>query len=67
MEVNRAVPNRKVSHARKNKRRANYKATVPTLVECPHCHEKTVAHQVCKNCGYYDGEEVIVKDKKENK
>ncbi len=64
-----AVPKRKVSHARRNKRRANYKATAPTLVVCPHCHEKTVAHQVCKNCGYYDGEEVIVmdKDKKESK
>ncbi len=64
-----AVPKRKVSHARRNKRRANYKAIAPTMVECPHCHEKTVAHQVCKNCGYYDGEQVVVmdKDKKESK
>jgi len=64
-----AVPKVKVSKARRDKRRANWKAAVPTLVVCPHCKEKTVAHQVCKNCGYYDGEQVIVleKDKKGNK
>ena len=47
-----AVPKGKVSKARRDKRRANWKAAVPTLVECPHCHEKKVAHQVCKNFSY---------------
>ena len=37
-----------------------------TLVECPHCHELKVAHRVCKNCGYYDGKEVIA-EKEESK
>ena len=46
-----AVPKGKVSKSRRDKRRANWKATAPTLVECPHCHEKKVAHKVCKNCG----------------
>ena len=59
-----AVPKGKVSKARRDKRRANWKAAVPTLVECPHCHEKKVAHRVCKNCGYYDGKEVIAKKEK---
>ncbi|MDE7075949.1 MAG: 50S ribosomal protein L32, partial [Clostridia bacterium] len=36
-----------------------YKATAPTLVECPHCHELMQAHRVCKNCGYYDKVEVV--------
>ena len=62
-----AVPKGKVSKARRDKRRANWKAAVPTLVECPHCHEKKVAHRVCKNCGYYDGEQVVNADKKESK
>ena len=62
-----AVPKGKVSRARRDKRRANWKAAVPTLVECPHCHEKKVAHQVCKNCGYYDGAQVVNVDKKESK
>ena len=62
-----AVPKGKVSKARRDKRRANWKAAVPTLVECPHCHEKKIAHRVCKNCGYYDGEQVVNMDKKESK
>ncbi len=62
-----AVPKGKVSKARRDKRRANWKAATPTLVECPHCHEKKVAHRVCANCGYYDGAEVVPADKKESK
>ena len=54
-----AVPKRKVSKSRRDKRKANWKISVPSVVECPHCHEKKIAHQVCKNCGYYDGKEVI--------
>lgn len=54
-----AVPKRKQSKSRTDKRFANYKATVGQFVECPHCHELKLAHQVCKNCGYYDGTEVV--------
>lgn len=58
-----AVPKRKVSKQRGNKRFANnYKATSATLVECPQCHELKAAHQVCKKCGYYDGVLVVAKD-----
>ena len=48
-----AVPKGKQSKSRTNKRFANYKATAPTLVECPHCHELMQAHRVCGNCGFY--------------
>lgn len=34
-----AVPKRKMSKARRDSRRANWKLTVPGLVECPQCHE----------------------------
>ncbi len=54
-----AVPKSKQSKSRTNKRFANYKATEPTLVECPHCHELKAPHRVCKNCGFYDGKEVV--------
>ena len=55
-----AVPKRKVSKQRGNKRFAsNYKATMPTLVECPQCHERKQSHKVCPHCGYYNGKEVI--------
>ena len=54
-----AVPKRKQSKSRTDKRFANYKATAPTLVECPHCHELMQAHRVCKNCGFYNKVEVV--------
>ena len=57
-----AVPKRKVSHARKNKRRANWKLSVPGLVKCPNCQELTLPHRVCKACGFYKGVEVIKMD-----
>ena len=47
-----AVPKSKVSKARGAKRFAsNYKATMPTLVECPQCHERKQSHKVCAKCG----------------
>ena len=55
-----AVPKRKVSKARRDKRRSNvWKLTLPCMVECPQCHEMKLAHRVCKNCGFYDGKEVV--------
>lgn len=58
-----AVPKTKISKAKKHSRSANWKVTLPNIVECPHCHEKKVAHQVCKKCGFYDGKQkVAVKD-----
>lgn len=32
------VPKTKSSRSRRDKRRANWKLTVPGLVECPQCH-----------------------------
>ena len=49
------VPKRRVSHARQGERRSHLAAGLPRLEECPHCHETKRAHNVCPNCGYYDG------------
>ena len=55
-----AVPKSKVSKARRDKRRSSvWKLKVPGMVECPQCHEMKLSHRVCKNCGYYDGKEVV--------
>ncbi|NCB48448.1 MAG: 50S ribosomal protein L32 [Clostridia bacterium] len=62
-----AVPKRKTSKSRRDKRCANWKAVTPTLVECPHCKAQVVPHTVCKECGYYDGKEVIAKKAKKEK
>ena len=56
-----AVPKRKMSKARRDRRRANWKLSVPGMVECPQCHELKMPHRVCTECGYYDGKQVIAK------
>ena len=43
-----AVPKRRVSKARRDKRRSNvWKLDAPTLVRCKQCGEYTVPHKVC--------------------
>lgn len=62
-----AVPKSKVSKQRGNSRYANWKLSMPGMAECPHCREMKLSHRVCKNCGYYDGKQVVEKkEKKEN-
>ncbi len=58
-----AVPKRKTSSARKNKRRSSvWKLAMPNLVKCSQCHELKMPHRVCESCGYYDGKAVIKKE-----
>lgn len=55
-----AVPKRKTSKARRDTRRAaNWKLSIPGIVECPQCHDPKLAHRVCKKCGYYSGKLVV--------
>ena len=61
-----AVPKGKISKARRNSRRANWKLELPGIVECPQCHQMRLAHRVCKNCGYYNGVQVVNKDEKKD-
>lgn len=58
-----AVPKRKVSKARRDKRRSSvWKLEAPNLVTCPQCHEFKMPHRVCRHCGYYDGKQIIKKE-----
>lgn len=60
-----AVPKQKVSKARKHKRNSsNFKAGVPTLIECPSCKELIQPHIVCPKCGMYKGKKIIETEKK---
>ena len=57
-----AVPKRKTSKARKNKRRSHLKLSVPSLTRCSRCHQFKQPHSVCDNCGYYGGREIFKSD-----
>jgi large subunit ribosomal protein L32 len=54
-----AVPKKRTSSARRDKRRANHKAAQPSLNRCPRCHSPRLPHRVCKTCGTYAGREVV--------
>ncbi|MCI8385267.1 MAG: 50S ribosomal protein L32 [Acutalibacter sp.] len=55
-----AVPKRKLSSARKNKRRSNvWKLQAPALAKCSQCGSFKSPHRVCPTCGYYNGRKVI--------
>ena len=53
-----AVPKKKTSKARRDKRRATHSISAPALTVCPQCHHRVRPHHVCGNCGHYRGREV---------
>jgi len=61
-----ALPKRRHSHARKNKRRSQKKITITKYIECPKCHSPKLPHRVCPNCGTYKDRLVVApKEEKE--
>ncbi len=54
-----ALPKRRHSKSRKNKRRATKRIKGPQLIQCPNCTEMKLPHKVCLSCGYYNGREVL--------
>lgn len=60
-----AVPKRKTSKARRDKRRSSvWKLELPGMTKCPKCGEYNLSHRVCSKCGYYAGREVLkIKEK----
>jgi large subunit ribosomal protein L32 len=58
-----AVPKRKVSRARRDKRRSNvWKLEAPSLSKCTQCGAWKMPHRVCPACGYYKGRAVVKVD-----
>ncbi|MBL7165464.1 MAG: 50S ribosomal protein L32 [Dehalococcoidales bacterium] len=54
-----ALPKRKISKARKGRRRSHDQLSAPALVSCPQCHSPRLPHHVCPTCGSYAGREVV--------
>ncbi len=51
------VPKRRTSRSNTRSRRAQWKATAPTLVTCSNraCGQPTLPHRACPSCGQYAG------------
>jgi len=54
-----AVPKRKTTKSKRDKRRAHNRLKLINIIDCPRCHSKKIAHRVCGNCGYYNNNEII--------
>lgn len=55
-----AVPARRVSKTRRDKRRSNvWKMDAPQLEKCKNCGEYKRSHRLCGACGYYNGRQIV--------
>lgn len=54
-----AVPKRKTSKARRDKRRTHKKTDAPHVTPCPQCGAMHLPHRACPNCGAYKGRTVV--------
>ena len=57
------LPKRKLSKGRRDRRRAHDAINAAVLVQCSNCGEMRLQHTVCRNCGHYQGREVIQVEK----
>ncbi len=57
-----AVPKKKSSRMRTRQRKAAWKVDRPTLVACPRCKRPKLPHRACRECGTYNGREVVETD-----
>lgn len=54
-----AVPKRKTSKSKRDKRRTHQKLDAPNVASCPECGEAVQPHHACPSCGVYKGRNVI--------
>jgi large subunit ribosomal protein L32 len=54
-----AVPKRRTSASKRDKRRAHDALVAPQFVACPECGERRLPHRACPHCGHYRGRRVI--------
>jgi large subunit ribosomal protein L32 len=54
-----ALPKRKISKGRRDRRRAHDALDKKALSICPECQEYKLPHRACPSCGYYAGRQVI--------
>ncbi|MCF7919959.1 MAG: 50S ribosomal protein L32 [Candidatus Cloacimonetes bacterium] len=58
-----ALPKRKTSKSRRDKRRTHYKAIAPAVSTCSNCGEPSRPHNICSSCGFYNGRKILETEK----
>ncbi|MCY3721294.1 50S ribosomal protein L32 [Candidatus Poribacteria bacterium] len=54
-----AHPKRRTSKSKKRMRRSHNALHEKTLSVCSYCGETIISHQVCSECGHYNGRPVL--------
>lgn len=54
-----AVPKRRISSTRRDKRRSHLAIKPKAFSLCAHCKKPMVPHRICPTCGFYAGVEVV--------
>jgi large subunit ribosomal protein L32 len=54
-----AVPNKKVTRARRGRRLTAYKLKPLNPSYCSRCRSAKLPHTACPSCGYYRGREAV--------
>jgi large subunit ribosomal protein L32 len=62
-----AVPKKKLSRARRDRRRAHQALDKLNLTNCPQCHALMRPHAVCPTCGTYRGVQYLVIETEDTK
>jgi large subunit ribosomal protein L32 len=57
-----AVPKKKSSRMRTRQRKAQWKVDRPSMSTCPRCKSPKLPHRACRECGTYNGREVVETD-----
>ena len=53
------VPVDKTTRSKRDMRRSHHALVRPQVHLCPQCNAVSRPHQVCRECGYYKGREVV--------
>ena len=61
-----AVPKRRTSRSRRDKRRAHDSLRAPARTSCSQCGEPKAPHRVCTHCGFYRDRIVIQTEEDED-
>ena len=54
-----AVPKRRISRTRRDKRRTHWKISPSARSTCSNCGAPARPHRVCSSCGFYRGRQYL--------